>query len=746
MVRVTRLGPALLVYLAIALLVLSLPINVIAAKGPPEGFTREVRVTYDAQSDYYPTEVVDELDNIHMVWLNGTGRDQDNRQVQNGQLYYAKYSPYGDLIVSPTKLLDTVLDNGNDFTASPPAAAIYQNRVFVTWADNHDKDVSTVYLIRLDLWGHLETVVNTITNTTDAKYPDIAVDKEGDIHLAWAQWEMLGGESLYPDIYYMKLAQDGKVLVPRVTVTTTALASNHPSIAVDQGANVHLVFEENVNLPGPTDQLYYCIVDPQGHLKVSMQRLTNTNGQSLRPDIAFDRNDRLHMVWEENHGTQSGIYYAVVGDPGHYPMLRISGPSDSSYDARLVMYNGLDTQIVWSQNIWNGPIDNSRVWYAMVGAGGSVETGPTALTYGGLGAKAPAIAMDGYGNVIVAWDDYRKDPVIGVDIWDIYYMRTVIGVNLEPIDVMEVNGVPFSGGDLQFYVNDDVVFFAGNSTDPNAWDQVVEYNFTVVHVNETYYTGWSENGTLNYRFLEPGDYVVYVKVKDTFGYKNSRPKAALAKVVERRPATPVPMLDNPKLRTTVVASGIGLVATLGYLVAGTEVGKYKFMTLLLVPLYSRIKRENTLDNYIRGQIHGYILAKPGCHYNQIKQTLNLNNGTLAYHLRKLEREEFIKSIRDGMYKRFYPVGLKIPKREIKLSAMQERILDIIRHHPGISQKEVAGEVGISAPAVIYHIGVLAGAKLVRSDKVGSRMEYRALERPEDEWELPTDGTPTGSGH
>jgi hypothetical protein len=42
--------------------------------------------------------------------------------------------------------------------------------------------------------------------------------------------------------------------------------------------------------------------------------------------------------------------------------------------------------------------------------------------------------------------------------------------------------------------------------------------------------------------------------------------------------------------------------------------------------------------------------------------------------------------------------------------------------------------------------VLAGAKLVRSEKVGSRMEYRAIERPEDEWELPSDGTPAGSGH
>lgn len=740
-----RLGKVLLASLVLAMLLLAMPLEPVAAKSSPDGFTKEVRMTYSAQGDFFPAVVVDQQDNVHMIWLNGTGRDLDNRQVQNGVLYYAKYSPYGDTFVPPMKLLDTSTD-GKDFVASPPAVAIYLNSIFVTWADNHDKDVSTVYLIRLDLWGHLQTVVNTITNTTNAKYPDVAVDRNGDVHLAWAQWEMLGGESLYSEIFYMKLGPDGRIKVPRTTVTTTFLASNHPSLAIDQDLNAHIIFEENVNAPGPTDQLYYCVVDQQGHVKMSMQRVTSTNGQSLRPDIAFDRNDRLRMVWEEVHGTQSGIYYAEVGEPGHYPMLRVSSGTDSSYDPRLVIDTDLSTDIVWSQNVYSGPIDNSRVWYAPVGADGTVETEPTTLTYGGLGAKAPAIALDGYGNVIVAWDDYRKDPVIGIEVWDVYYMRTVIGVNLEPIDVLEVNGAPFNGGDLDFIVNDEAVFYAGNSTDPNAWDQVMEYNFTVVHGNMTFYSGWSENATLDYKFTEPGDYVIYVKVKDTFGYKNSRPKAALARVTEKKASTPVTILENPRIRTTVVASGIGVAATLGYLVAGTEIGKYNFLTLMLVPLYSRIKRENTLDNYIRGQIHGYILAKPGCHYNQIKQTLNLNNGTLAYHLRKLEREEFIKSVRDGMYKRFYPVGLKIPKREIKLSAMQERILDIIRQHPGISQKEVAGEVGISAPAVIYHIGVLAGAKLVRSDKVGSRMEYRALERPEDEWELPTDQAPTGSGH
>jgi DNA-binding MarR family transcriptional regulator len=745
-------GPNLLQGLVVGfvlfLLVLAFPTNTMAVKGPPAGFTREIRVTFDAEQDYFPTTVVDLKDNIHMFWLNGTSRDIDNMQVQNGRIYYAKYSPYGDVMVPPTDLkLGAKVDQ--DFVTTPLSVGLANadSKIYLTWSDNRVGNFH-VYFARMDLDGNVESQAVSLqgTGNSEAKYPDLAVDTEGNVHIAWAQWEMLGTESIYPEIYYEKVLPTGDTIIQRIAVTNTYLASNHPSIAVDKDLNAHIVFEENVNFPGSTDELYYCIVDSQGHLKVSMERVTITSGgYSLRPDIALDRDETLHIVWERHEGDESDVYFTEIQNGLTTDALQVSN-LPKAYSPRLVIDSGKDTHIVWSQNIYSHIADNSQIMYAVVDSDGTISTDPMFLTYGALGAKAPAIALDGYTNVIVAWDDYRADPKIGINVWDIYYMRNIVGVNLEPVDLLQVNGANIDSNELKFYVGDEAVFYAGNSTDPNPWDEILQYNFTIVHTNETFYSGWDENSTLRYKFHEAGDYLVYVKVKDSFGYKNSRPHATLIKVTEKPKPASIPMMENPRIRTTVVASGIGITATLGYLIAGTELGKYHFASLLLVPLYSRIKRENTLDNYIRGQIHGYVLAKPGCHYNQIKQTLHLNNGTLAYHLRKLEREEFIKSVRDGMYKRFYPVGLKIPKREIKLSAMQDHILEIIRHHPGVSQKEVATEVGISAPAVIYHIGVLSGAKLVRSEKVGSRMEYRAIERPEDEWELPADSTPAGSGH
>ena len=111
---------------------------------------------------------------------------------------------------------------------------------------------------------------------------------------------------------------------------------------------------------------------------------------------------------------------------------------------------------------------------------------------------------------------------------------------------------------------------------------------------------------------------------------------------------------------SVEAVGIALAVFLalgGIAVGWNEVVMFALITQLL-PLYSKIRREEVLDQYTRGKIHGYIIANPGEHYNSLKAQLRLKNGTLAYHLRVLEREGYVKSVRDGPFKRFYPQSWK----------------------------------------------------------------------------------------
>ncbi|HID73983.1 MAG TPA: winged helix-turn-helix transcriptional regulator [Thermoplasmata archaeon] len=160
----------------------------------------------------------------------------------------------------------------------------------------------------------------------------------------------------------------------------------------------------------------------------------------------------------------------------------------------------------------------------------------------------------------------------------------------------------------------------------------------------------------------------------------------------------------------------------------TESGLYLVFSALGL-LYARITGRRVLDNYIRGKIHGYIIANPGDHYSSIMRKLGLSNGLFAYHVKVLERESLVKSVMDGRLRRFYPVGMKVVF-ERELDMLQVRILNIISENPGITQKEIASALGMRKQVVnlnvraMYHEGLI---DIVRS----GRETHLYLISPED---------------
>ncbi len=128
-------------------------------------------------------------------------------------------------------------------------------------------------------------------------------------------------------------------------------------------------------------------------------------------------------------------------------------------------------------------------------------------------------------------------------------------------------------------------------------------------------------------------------------------------------------------------------------------------------LYAKVTGRTVLNNYIRGKIHGYIIANPGDHYSGIMRKLGLKNGLFAYHVKVLEREKLVKSVMDGRFRRFYPIGMKV-EESIEMDTFQLRILNLIADNPGISQKEICVALGARKQLVnlnvraMYHEGLI----------------------------------------
>jgi DNA-binding MarR family transcriptional regulator/uncharacterized membrane protein len=163
--------------------------------------------------------------------------------------------------------------------------------------------------------------------------------------------------------------------------------------------------------------------------------------------------------------------------------------------------------------------------------------------------------------------------------------------------------------------------------------------------------------------------------------------------------------------------GFGTLAGLLIFLVNTDLFRYPFF-FTLYPLYSKLRPETLLSNKLRKRIYVYVQNNPGEHFRSILVKLNLTNGTLAHHLCTLEKEDLIRSEKDGLYRRFYPAGYHMIDNTARLSAIQRSILDCIEKRPGLSQKDISGELSLSNSTVNYNVKVLEEKKVIESKRVG----------------------------
>lgn len=183
---------------------------------------------------------------------------------------------------------------------------------------------------------------------------------------------------------------------------------------------------------------------------------------------------------------------------------------------------------------------------------------------------------------------------------------------------------------------------------------------------------------------------------------------------------------SPPLRidegTEAVSVGLGVLIAAA--IFSTEAGWYGLFKTIIFPMYTRLKKEEILDHFVRGQIYGFIMSHPGEHYNAIREHLKVTNGTLSHHLRTLEIQGFVKSFRDGVMKRFYPVDMRVPRdKGIKLSDLQLGMVEVIRNSEGATQAEICKELGVSQQCVSYNLRNLSREGVLRFERDGRLKKY-----------------------
>jgi len=135
--------------------------------------------------------------------------------------------------------------------------------------------------------------------------------------------------------------------------------------------------------------------------------------------------------------------------------------------------------------------------------------------------------------------------------------------------------------------------------------------------------------------------------------------------------------------------------------------------------------ENVLDTEIRKNLYEYIDEYPGSHLREIARELDLKPSNAAWHLRKLEQTNLIRSRAIGGKKVYYLVegGVEAKQRAVAESILRNKnardIMTFLSDHPGKHLLEIAHALSINHHVVKWHINKLYEAELIEGDTTNS---------------------------
>jgi predicted transcriptional regulator len=166
------------------------------------------------------------------------------------------------------------------------------------------------------------------------------------------------------------------------------------------------------------------------------------------------------------------------------------------------------------------------------------------------------------------------------------------------------------------------------------------------------------------------------------------------------------------------AAGIGALVLAALAMIGAHAKTGSVLGGGILAGYARVQGQEVLEHPGRQEVYERVKAAPGINFVQLSEQVAFGSSTLNYHLRVLERNEYITSVKDGRYLRFFDrqAGTYSGARKTQVSALRNTTTAAmarhIRDHPGVAQCDLAAAFGVTASTVNWHMTRLTGAGLV----------------------------------
>ena len=247
------------------------------------------RLTWNTDASYYPSIAADSSGGVYVVWTDNVSGDPN--------ICFKRSTDGGAAWSGITRLSWTT-----GLSYNPQVAAGSGGSVHVVWYDNVTGN-SEIYYKRSTDGGSTWSGLTRLTwNTGWSSNPSIAAGNSGKIHVVW--WDESPGNY---EIFYKNSSDSGSSWSGMTRLTWNAWMSDFPSIAVDPGGGIHVVWEDNPS-SGKYD-IFYRNSTNSGSTWSALTRLSWNSGESVLPRVAVDSGGGVHVTWEDDTPNNSEIFY-----------------------------------------------------------------------------------------------------------------------------------------------------------------------------------------------------------------------------------------------------------------------------------------------------------------------------------------------------------------------------------------------------------------------------------------------------
>ncbi len=155
--------------------------------------------------------------------------------------------------------------------------------------------------------------------------------------------------------------------------------------------------------------------------------------------------------------------------------------------------------------------------------------------------------------------------------------------------------------------------------------------------------------------------------------------------------------------------------------------------LLFVGISGRAYAESTRhESVVRNDLVDLISFNPGINLSSIRNELQLSQGAVSYHLRRLEKGGVIYSYKGMKERRFYPASMGYNQVENRSAADEvrsiianptgARIIEILGRGDS-TQSQIVKEVGVSPSTVHWHMDRMEKVGIIRKRREGRTVIY-----------------------